>query len=65
MRASCVALLGGAGELSLSELHVLLHLSGFRVDSSQAVKALSDAMAYECEQGRAVRVARGVYAAPG
>ena len=65
LRASCVALLGGAGELSLSELHVLLHLSGFRVDSSQAVKALSDAMAYECEQGRAVRVARGVYAAPG
>ena len=65
LRASCVALLGGAGELSLSELHVLLHLSGFRVDSSQAVKALSDAMAYECEQGRAVRVATGVYATPG
>ena len=30
LRASCVALLGGAGELSLSELHVLLHLSGFQ-----------------------------------
>ncbi len=65
LRASCMRLLMASGTLTLTELHVLLHQHGLRIDSAQPVKALADAMAYECEQGRARRVARGVYAATG
>lgn len=65
LRASCMKLLMASGTLTLTELHVLLHQHGLRIDSAHPVKALADAMAYECEQGRARRVARGVYAATG
>lgn len=63
LRASCLRLLQASGELTLTELHVLLHQHGLRIDSSHPVKALADAMAYECSQGRVRRVARGVYCA--
>lgn len=62
LRSTCMTLLRRAGPLSLAELHALLHHHGYRVDAAQPIRALSDAMAYEVEQGRADRVERGVYA---
>ena len=61
LRQVCVAILRRAGALRLPELHALLHHHGFRVDSSTAVKALSDALAYEVELGTITRLERGVY----
>lgn len=62
LRAACRALLGAAGEhLELPELHALLHAQGYLIRSDHPVKALSDAMAYEVEQGRIRRVSRGTY----
>ncbi len=63
LRASCMRLLAASGTLTLTELHVLLHQHGLRIDSAHPVKALADAMAYECEQGRARRLGRAVYTA--
>ncbi len=65
LRSTCVNLLRRVGTLSLPELHVLLHHHGFRVDSAHEVKALSDGLAYECEQGRVVRISRGFYGPAG
>lgn len=61
LRSVCLALLRRAGPLILPEIHALLHHHGYRIDSSNPVKTLSDALAYEVEQGRAVRLERGVY----
>ena len=49
------------GALSLVEIHRLLHLKGFAVDSDHPTKALADALGYETEQGRTERVRRGCY----
>ena len=61
LRGTCLAILRRSGRLSLVELHVLLHHHGYRVQGAHPVKALADALAYESEQGRARRTARGVY----
>lgn len=61
LRSVCLSLLRAAGTLSLIELHSLLHLHGYVIASRNHVKVLADALAYEVDQGRARRVARGVY----
>ncbi len=61
LRSVCLALLRRAGRQTLGQLHALLHAHGYGVDSSHATKALSDALAYEVECGRARRVRRGEY----
>lgn len=62
LRSMCLKLLRrNRGPLALPDLHALLHRHGFEVDAVHPVKALADAMAYEVEQGRAKRRARGIY----
>ncbi len=65
LRSVCLALLRRAGELSLPRLHALLHAHGYGVASTHPVKALSDALSYEVECGRARRPRRGHYAVHG
>jgi hypothetical protein len=65
LRATCLTVLRRHGPTSLPELHGLLHRYGYVVSAARPVTALSDAMAYEVEQGRARRVERGVYEALG
>lgn len=62
LRGTCLVILDRHGTLTLRELHELLHRYGFAIGNDRSVQALGDAMAYEHEQGRAVRVGRGVYA---
>jgi hypothetical protein len=61
LRAACRAILRQHGATSLRDLHGLLHRYGYLVNARRPVAALSDAMRYEVEQGRARRIARGVY----
>ncbi len=61
LRRACLALLLKVGRLALPQLHALLHLHGFAVDSGYPVKALADALGHEHDEGRAVRVDRGTY----
>jgi hypothetical protein len=61
LRSTCIAILHRHGRLPLTELHSLLHLYGFGVESPHAVKALADAMGYEARCHRVRRVERGVY----
>lgn len=61
LRSTCLQLLRNLGPLSLTELHRHLHERGFGVGQRNAVKSLADALGYEVDAGRAVRVARGVY----
>jgi hypothetical protein len=63
LRATCVGILRRHGPCGLRELHGLLHRHGYRLVETRAVQRLADAMAYEVRQGRAVRIARGVYGA--
>lgn len=63
LRATCLGLLRRHGPCGLRELHGLLHRHGYRIDGPRSVQGLADAMAYEVRQGRAHRVARGVYGA--
>ncbi len=65
LRSVCLALLRNAGRLTLVRLHALLHTYGYGVDNAHAAKALSDALAYEVECGRARRVRRGEYECAG
>lgn len=65
LRAACRAILHRRGPIALTDLHAALHLSGYAVASLRPVQALADAMGYEAEQGRAQRVARGVYGPAG
>lgn len=65
LRAACRAILHRRGPIALTDLHAALHLSGYAVASPRPVQALADAMGYEAEQGRAQRVARGVYGPAG
>jgi hypothetical protein len=62
----CLALLRSAqGALSLRQLHVLLHRTGYAIAHRAPVKALADALGHEADIGRARRVARGCYASVG
>ena len=61
LRGLCLTILGRHGALGLEDLHALIHRYGYGIDSPHPVKALADAMGYEVREGRAVRVARGVY----
>lgn len=61
LRSVCLVLLRRVGRLSLPRLHALLHAHGYGIDSAHATKALSDALSYEVECGRARRVRRGEY----
>ena len=64
LRSICLAFLRTAGRaVTLRMLHVVLHRAGYAVDHSQPDKALADALGHEADVGRAVRVARGTYAA--
>jgi len=63
LRITCLTILRRHGALPLCELHGLLHRYGYLVAAARPVTALSDAMAYEVERGRAHRVERGVYKA--
>jgi hypothetical protein len=65
LRAVCQAILRRHGPLGLTELHAMVHRYGYVVGARRPVTALSDAMAYEVECGRARRVERGVYEAVG
>lgn len=65
LRAVCLRVLRRHGPQRLRDLHGLLHCYGFAVDSRRPVQRLADALAYECAQGRAQRVRRGVYEAVG
>lgn len=65
LRAACLSILRRHGATALRELHGLLHRYGYVVRAVRPVTCLSDAMAYEVEQGRARRLARGVYEAIG
>jgi hypothetical protein len=62
LRVTCLTILRRHGATSLPELHGLLHRYGYLVGARRPVTALSDAMAYEVERGRARRVERGIYA---
>lgn len=62
LRHTIVALLRAHGELTLRELHGLLHLCGFAVAGPRPVQSLADAAGYETREGRLTRVRRGVYA---
>lgn len=63
LRSTCLGILRRQGPCGLRELHGLLHRHGYRIDGPRAVQSLADAMAYEVRQGRANRLARGVYGA--
>jgi hypothetical protein len=61
LRATCRQLLRIHEELSLRDLHMLLLLENYVIESRYAVKSLADAMAREVRAGLAHRVRRGVY----
>jgi hypothetical protein len=63
LRTMCLALLRRFGELTLSELHALIHRHGYLVAAPHPVKTLADAMGYEARRGRAERTARATYRA--
>ena len=61
LRWVAMALLRRHGELELREIHDLIHLMGYCVGGRNPVKALGDTLGHEHDNGRAVRVRRGVY----
>lgn len=61
LRSTCLAILRRHGAQRLRDLHDLLHRYGYSVSGPQPVKTLADAMGYERDSGRAIRVRRGVY----
>ena len=63
LRIACLTILRRHGALKLPDLHALLHRYGYLIGAARPVTALSDAMAYETEHGRARRIDRGIYAA--
>ncbi len=64
LRAVCLAVLARLGPTALPDLHAHLHRLGFGINHPHAVKALAEAMGYETDAGRAVRLSRGVYGVP-
>ena len=65
LRSLALTLLRRHGPQRLRDLHALIHLHGYCIDSARPVQRLGDAMAYELEQGRVERLERGVYGATG
>ena len=63
LRSVALTLLRRHGAQRLRDLHGMLHLYGYRIDSERPVQRLGDAMAYELRQGRVERLERGVYEA--
>lgn len=61
LRSFALAVLAHHGPTRLRDLHDLIHRYGYCIDSRTPVKALADALGYEADAGRAVRVRRGVY----
>lgn len=62
LRSLCGELLERHGELALPDLHAWLHHYGYVIASWSGPKVLADALGYEVEMGRAIRVRWGVYA---
>ena len=65
LRSFCLALLRQHGELTLTEIHTLVHLYGYEIAGRAPVKALADSLGYEVLEGRATRPRRGTYRALG
>ncbi len=65
LRSLALTLLRRHGPQRLRDLHALIHLHGYCIDSPKPVQRLGDAMAYELGQGRVERLDRGVYGATG
>ncbi len=63
LRSVALTILRRHGPQRLRDLHGLIHLYGYRIESVRPVQRLGDAMAYELRQGRVVRLERGVYEA--
>jgi hypothetical protein len=61
LRSVALTILRRHGPQRLRDLHGLVHLYGYRIDSARPVQRLGDAMAYEVRQGRVERLERGVY----
>lgn len=61
LRSLALTLLRRHGPQRLRDLHALIHLHGYRIESAKPVQRLGDAMAYELSQGRVERLERGVY----
>lgn len=61
LRAACLAILARRGPLPLVEIHAELHRLGYGIAQAHPVKTLADALGYEADQGRVVRVERGTY----
>ena len=61
LRSVAVTILRRHGPQRLRDLHGLIHLYGYRIESVRPVQRLGDAMAYELRQGRVERLERGVY----
>ncbi|WP_436793267.1 hypothetical protein [Actinospongicola halichondriae] len=62
LRRVLVGIVRRHGEVSLRELHGLIHRHGYEVGGERPVQRLGDAAAYETREGRLRRVGRGVYA---
>ncbi|HAS09569.1 MAG TPA: hypothetical protein DCS55_03485, partial [Acidimicrobiaceae bacterium] len=63
LRSVALTILRRHGPQRLRDLHGLIHLYGYRIESVRPVQRLGDAMAYELRQGRVIRLERGVYEA--
>ena len=63
LRSVALTILRRHGPQRLRDLHALIHLYGYLVESDRPVQRLADAMAYELSQGRVERLERGVYTA--
>ena len=65
LRSAALGILARHGKTSLRELHALLHHYGYGIASRHPVRALADALGYEVDKHRAIRVERGVYTIDG
>ncbi|MGE0879368.1 MAG: hypothetical protein AB7L13_16925 [Acidimicrobiia bacterium] len=64
LRYVCRCIVHRFGEVTLPDLHSLVHLYGYVIASNHPTKALADAMGEEADTGRLVRVRRGTYGWP-
>ena len=61
LRRVMTAIVRRHGDVTLRELHGLIHCYGYTVDSVRPVQRLADAAAFEVRHGRMERIDRGVY----
>lgn len=61
LRRVMTAIVRRHGDITLRELHGLIHRYGYTVDSVRPVQRLADAAAFEVRHGRMERIRRGVY----